>query len=109
MNKKNNKVKSGDPSLAPNLYLMLREKAKSDQTSKEVRYMPDTNLQQRPDDNEVYWGIHDVLWHLGFVEEEVLKITVNHKDYYIPRPVYELMERAAAELAAFKEEWKKVI
>ena len=108
MNTKSKKPQH-EPPLAPNLYLMLREMAESDQTTKEVKYKSETNLLQRPADNETYWGIHDVLWHLGFVEEEVLKITVNHKDYYIPRPVYELMERAAAELSAFKEEWEKVI
>jgi hypothetical protein len=97
-----------NPNEAPNLYLMLREMAKEDKTAKEVKYHPTLNILQRPIDNETFWGIHDVLWHLGFVEEEVLKITIRHKDYYLPRPVFELMEKAAAELNAFKEEWQEV-
>ena len=90
-----------------NLYLLLRAKAQADHGSREVRYDKETNLLVRPDTMEVHWGIHDVLWHLGYIEEEVLPVVVGTKTYYLPRPIYDLLEAGAAELAAFGDKWGK--
>jgi len=104
--KKTTPTPEGQPEII-NLYLMLRAKAQQDHGSREVKYDKDTNLLFRPGTNEVHWGIHDVLWHLGYCEEEVLPVEVGTKTYYLPRPIYDLLEAGAAELAAFGDKWVK--